>query len=173
MPSPVAHALAGLTTAFLVDSVGRRPSLIWPVLAGSVVLAVAPDLDLLTASHRTHSHSIGAVAIVGVLCWIVVRARSVRTISAVALTAAYASHLPLDWLSKDTRAPSGITALWPFTSRYYQSPWFVFGETSRRYWLPEEFIMNNLKEGMWEFAVMAPLLLLAWAFWSKRSLTID
>ena len=172
MPSPVAHALGGLATAFLVDSTARRPALTLPILIGSAALAVAPDLDLLAGSHRTYTHSAGAVAIVGALCWLVLRSRSSGAVVA-ALTAAYASHLPLDWLSKDTRAPVGLTALWPFTARYYQSSWTIFGETSRRYWLPDEFIIGNLKEATWEFAVMAPLLLAAWTLWSRRTLTVD
>jgi membrane-bound metal-dependent hydrolase YbcI (DUF457 family) len=171
MPSPAAHVLGGLATAFIVDTAARRPCLTMPILIGSAALAVAPDLDLLTTSHRTYSHSVGAVAIVGVVSWLVLRVRSRRGAGAAALTAAYASHLLLDWLSKDTRSPSGITALWPFTARYYQSPWSVFGEISRRYWLPHEFIVRNLEEAAWECAVMAPLLLVAWAVWGKRTLT--
>lgn len=170
MPSPVAHALGGLATAFIVDTVAPRPRLTMPILIGSAALAVAPDLDLLTTSHRTYSHSIGAVAIVAVVSWVVLRARSVRGTAAAVLAAAYASHVLLDWLSKDTRAPSGITALWPLSANYYQSPWYIFGEISRRYWLPHEFIVRNLQEAVWEFLVMAPLLFLAWTLWSKGTL---
>ena len=170
MPSPVAHAVGGLAAAFFVDSVPRRQTLTVPILVGSVALAVAPDLDLLTGSHRAHTHSIGAVAIVGGICWLILRRRSRNTAAASALIASYASHLLLDWLSKDTRTPSGIPALWPFTGQYYQSPWTVFGETSRRYWLPEEFILGNLRALGWELAVLLPLLIVAWAHWSGRTL---
>jgi inner membrane protein len=170
MPTPFAHALGGLATAFIVDSIPRRPSLTASILIGSVALAVAPDLDLLTGSHRTHTHSIGAVAIAGVVCWLVLRSRSRSAAASAALTAAYASHLLLDWLSKDTRAPSGIPALWPFTAQYYQSPWTVFSETSRRYWLPEEFLLGNLRALSWEVAVLLPLLVVAWVRWSGRTL---
>jgi inner membrane protein len=170
MPSPVAHALGGLAAAFIVDSVPRRPTLTVPILVGSVALAVAPDLDLLTGSHRTHTHSIGAVAIIGVICWVVLRSRSRSTAAAAALIAAYASHLLLDWLSKDTRPPSGIPALWPFTAQYYQSPLTVFGETSRRYWLPEEFVLGNLRSLGWDLTVLVPLLIVAWVHWSRSTL---
>lgn len=171
MPSPVAHVLGGLATAFVVDSLVRRPSLTVPVLIGSATMAVAPDFDLLAGTHRTYTHSIGGVAIVGVICWLVVRARSSRMTTAAVLTAAYASHLLLDWLSKDTREPSGLTALWPFTTKYYQSGWNVFPEISRRYWLLDEFIFSNLRAAAWELAVMTPLLFVAWVVWSKR--TVD
>ena len=170
MPSPVAHVLGGLATAFVVDSFVRRPSVTGSVLIASAMMAVAPDFDLLADTHRTYSHSVGGVAIVGVMCWLLVRARSSNVSIAAILTAAYASHLPLDWLSKDTREPSGLTALWPFTAEYYQSGWDVFPEISRRYWLLDEFIFSNLKAAAWELGVMTPVLFLAWVFWSKRTL---
>lgn len=170
MPSPVAHVLGGLAAAFVVDSFARRPSLTVPVLIGSATMAIAPDLDLLGPTHRTYSHSIGAVAVVGLLCWVLIRARAANTVIVAVLTAAYASHLPLDWLSKDTRDPSGLTMLWPLTSKFYQSPFDVFPEISRRYWLLDEFIVNNIKAAAWEFVVVAPWLFLAWVYWSKQTL---
>jgi len=170
MPSPVGHAIGGLVAAFVVDSFGRRPALRLPLLAASAALAVAPDLDILAGSHRTYSHSIGAVAIVGLVCWLALRRRSSGPTAAAAMTAAYASHLPLDWLSKDTSQPSGLTVLWPLTRKYYTSGWEVFGEISRRYWLPDEFILTNIKAAAWEFALMGPCLFLAWVYWSKKTL---
>ena len=68
MPSPVGHALGGLAAAFVVDSLTRRPILTLPLLAASAAMAVSPDLDILAGSHRTWSHSIGGVAIVGLIC---------------------------------------------------------------------------------------------------------
>jgi hypothetical protein len=173
MPSPIAHAIGGLAAAFLVDSIRRRPVLTPALLATSAFAAMAPDLDLLTGSHRTYTHSLGAVFVVGLLSCVVMAARSRlgNAMGAAAiLAAAYGSHLVLDWLSKDTREPSGLTALWPFSSEYHQSGWDVFPEISRRYWLLDEFIFSNLRAGVWEIAVMAPLLLIAWVWWSGRTL---
>ena len=141
------------------------------VLIASGTLAVAPDFDLLASTHRTYSHSIGAVAAVGFISWALIRARAANAAIAAIVTAAYASHLPLDWLSKDTRAPSGLMMLWPFSMTYYQSGWDVFSEISRRYWLPQEFILSNLKAATWEFSVMMPVVMVAWAWWSKRTLS--
>ncbi len=169
MPSPVGHALGGLAAAFVVDSLARRPRLTLPLLAVAAALAVAPDLDLLAGSHRTYSHSVGAVAIVGAVCWLFLRARHASSAGAALLTAAYASHLPLDWLSKDTSHPSGLTVLWPLSSAYYISGWDLFREISRRYWLPEEFILWNLQAVAWELMVLLPVVLMAWAVWSKRT----
>ena len=168
MPSPVGHALGGLAAAFVADSLVRRPALTLPLLAASAALAVAPDLDILAGSHRTYSHSIGAVAIVGIVSWLVLRARTAS--GAAALTAAYASHLALDWMSKDTSHPVGLTALWPFNTTYYRSGWDVFGEISRRYWLPEEFLVGNITAALLEVMIVVPFLFAAWTFWSGRTL---
>lgn len=169
MPSPVGHALGGLVAAFAVDAIARRPRLTLPLLGAAVALALSPDLDLIAGSHRTYTHSIGAVAIVAAACGVVLRVRAGTAAGTALLAAAYGSHLPLDWLSKDTRDPRGVTALWPFSDTYYHSPWAVFGETSRRYWLPDEFIFGNAKEAMLEVAVLLPLALMAWAWWSGRT----
>ena len=170
MPSPVGHALGGLTAAFVLNACARRPSLTPPLLAAAALIAVVPDLDLLAGSHRTYSHSLGAVAIVFVVCWLALRLRDSSLAAATALTAAYASHIALDWLSKDTSHPAGLTALWPFTATYYQSGLNLFGEISRRYWLPEEFIFGNLRAAGWEILLVGPCLLAAWVYWSKKTL---
>jgi inner membrane protein len=173
MPSPVGHALGGLIAAFAVNALARRPGLTLSLLAAAGAISVAPDLDLLVGSHRTYSHSVGGVVLVFVMCWLLLGARVSRLAAAAALTAAYASHIALDWMSKDTSAPSGLTALWPFTVKHYKSGWDLFGEISRRYWLPEEFVLGNIKAAAWELVLVGPWLLLAWAVWSKRTLTTN
>jgi membrane-bound metal-dependent hydrolase YbcI (DUF457 family) len=170
MPSPVGHALGGLIAAFVVNAWAWRPRLTLPLLAAAAAISVAPDVDLLVGSHRTYSHSVGGVAIVFVMSWLLLRTRVSRLAATAVLTAAYASHIALDWMSKDTSQPSGLTALWPFTTKNYKSGWDLFGEISRRYWLPEEFILGNLRAASWELAVLTPLLVVAWAHWSRTTL---
>lgn len=170
MPSPVGHALGGLAAAFIINAYARRPGLTVGLLSSAAVMALAPDLDILAGSHRTYTHSVGGVAVVGLASWMILRARSTGSAGAAAITAAYGSHLALDWLSKDTSLPSGLTLLWPLTSRYYKSGLDLFWEISRRYWLPGEFILGNMKAALWECALVGPLLLVAWSVWSKRTL---
>ena len=172
MPSPAAHALAGLAAAFLVDSVRRRPVLTPALLIASAAAAMSPDLDLLAGSHRTYTHSVGAIAIVGIASWGIIAARRMSGAlrSAIIVMAAYGTHLLLDWMGKDTSRPPGFTALWPFSPRYYVSGLDLFAEISRRYWLPREFILWNLQALAWELMLLLPLALVAWAVWSKRTL---
>ena len=171
MPTPIGHAIGGLAAALLTNSAARRPHLSPRLLLVSAAVAVAPDLDLLSGSHRIYTHSIGAVALVGLLSWLVLRRRVPNALSAaVAIAAAHGSHVLLDWLGKDTASPAGLTVLWPFSSRFYVSGCDLFGEVSRRYWRPGEFIVGNLGAVAWEVLVLLPLLMLAWTVWSGRTL---
>jgi LexA-binding, inner membrane-associated putative hydrolase len=171
MPTPFGHAIGGLAAAFLINSTARRPRLTMPILVASAALAVAPDLDILVGTHRAHTHSVGAIAAVGAVAWLALRGRVADAWPwAAVLTAAYGSHALLDLLGRDTRIPRGLTVLWPFSDTYYMSRVSIFSEVSRRYWLPGEFIFSNLRGLAWELAVLVPVLLVAWAFWSRRTL---
>jgi len=165
------HALGGLAAAFIADSAVRRPQLSPALLVAAAAIAVAPDLDLLIGLHRAYTHSLGAVLVVGVTSWLVLRGRVPYPMPAAAmLMTAYGSHLMLDWMGKDTSSPPGLTIMWPFSATYYASGWNLFGEVSRRYWLPEEFVLGNLLALSWELALLSPLIVVAWALWSKRTL---
>ena len=171
MPTPIGHALGGLAAAFLADSAARRQQFTPALLVASVAVAVAPDFDLLVGAHRTYTHSLGATLIVGIASWLVLRGRVRHAMRAsTILMAAHGSHVLLDWMGKDTSVPPGLAILWPLSSAYYISGWDLFGEISRRYWLPEEFILGNLQALAWELMVLVPVVLLAWVFWSKRTL---
>ena len=161
MPTPVGHALAGLTTAWLCHSrrVAEGP------LIACVVAAVAPDVDILFHSHRMYAHSIGAVLIVGLVAWLVVRNWG----AAFTIAAAYGTHVLLDWLARDSAPPLGLMALWPFSTRFYLSGADLFLEVSRRYWKPDEFIWGNLKSVAWEVLLLAPVATLAWTLQRRRS----
>src|SRR5687767_11985209 len=97
MPTPMGHALGGLAAAFLADSAAGRHQLTPALLLASAAAAVAPDLDLLTGSHRTYTHSLAAVVIILALSWLALRRRLRHPFRVAAiLAAAYASHLVLD-----------------------------------------------------------------------------
>src|SRR5439155_9372598 len=126
MPSPIGHALAGVLTAWIVDVIpGQRawrapaPTALWLDRAGDgltiacAALAAAPDIDLLFAGHRTVTHSLGAVMLVGVVVGLMA-ARSGRPALRIALmfAAAFASHFLLYWLAYDQTFPQGLHAVW-------------------------------------------------------------
>jgi inner membrane protein len=119
---------------------------------------MAPDLDLLVGAHSGPTHGVGAALSVGVLAWGVLRGRGARGSGryAIAIAAAYASHILLDWLGRDTSAPIGIMALWPFSRGYYESSAHVFMAISRRYWLPA-FWTANLIALARELIILVPI----------------
>ena len=88
-----------------------------------VALGAAADLDLLFAGHRTVTHSLGAVVLVGAFA-AALAAYAGRPVMRVAsmCAAAYATHLFADWLAIDVSQPRGIQALWPFSRE-----WFISG----------------------------------------------
>ena len=170
MPSPIGHALAGVAVGWLLkgdrpryQDTGACPSLRW--LALCALVAMAPDLDILWGTHRTWTHSLGATAAVAALAAIIARARRLPAATfALAIGVAFGSHLLLDWLGRDSRPPRGVMLFWPLSTTYYVSGWDVFTEISRRYWLPEQFIVGNLKSIARELLILGPVAFLAWRF---------
>ena len=182
MPSPIGHALAGLATAWAADLVPGDRSRIPPATASlyvragdgltiaGVALAMAPDLDLLMAGHRTLTHSVGATFFVALFA-AAMAANARRPVLRVALTcaAAYASHLLLDWLGADTSRPYGLRALWPFSDAYYISGLDIFRQTARTYITTPSVIEQNLLAVAQEIAILAPI---AAALWLVRVKTL-
>lgn len=169
MPTPVGHAIGGLAAALLTNSATRRAGLPPVVFAAAAAAAILPDFDILAGSHRTYTHSIGAVPIVWAIAWICLLRAPHKAAAATAVAAGYASHPMLDWLGKDTSSPPGLMVLWPFSSRFYMSGLDLFDEVSRRYWLLNEFILGNMRAVGWEVLMLLPVALAAWIYWSGRT----
>jgi membrane-bound metal-dependent hydrolase YbcI (DUF457 family) len=176
MPSPIGHTLAGVLTAWIVDVIpGQRtwrapaPAASWLDRAGDgltilcAALAAAPDIDLLFAGHRTVTHSIGAVMLVGVVVGLMA-ARSGRPALRVALmcAAAYASHLLLDWMAVDQTVPRGLQAFWPLSHRWYISDWNLFRATERRRIFTGTVMQLNGATIAHELAILLPCVAVAW-----------
>jgi len=176
MPSPIGHALAGITAAWTADLVpGDRAwrtgpaSASWYKRAGNGltlacgVLGAAPDLDLLFDAHRTVTHSVAAVAFVALVA-AAMAARADRPVTRVAAmcAAAYATHLLLDWLGMDTYPPRGIQALWPFSHNWHISDTDLFRETARQRVFSAPSIIKNLQAIVQELAILGPVAVAVW-----------
>jgi hypothetical protein len=118
---------------------------------------------------------VGAVVIVAVAVWLLAKvnprfsAAQGAVFTAAAISAAYATHIALDWLGKDTAPPFGLTALWPFSSAFYISGADLFMEISRRYWKSDEFIVGNIRAGAWELLVVGPIAAVAYYVARKKA----
>ena len=180
MPSPFGHSLAGLAVAWAADLLpGERAwraapaTASWYRRAGNgltaacAILAMAPDLDLAFTRHRTYTHSLGAVVVVGFFAALI--AAKARTRIALMCAAAYASHLLLDWLGVDLYPPLGLQALWPFDSGWYISGLDWFRQTRREQLFTGPVIAQNLLAIAQEMAILAPI---AAALWLVRVKTL-
>jgi membrane-bound metal-dependent hydrolase YbcI (DUF457 family) len=173
MPSPVGHIIAGVATGWVTQA---WPGASRPKRAASgalpfvcAVLALAPDADLLVlASHRTVTHSVGAVMAAGLAAAAIARWRRWPVAASVAVTVvALGSHLALDLLGRDSSDPVGITALWPFSPSYFSSGLDLFMDVSRRYWLFDEIVVHNANAAARELALIGPFAAAAW-IWRRR-----
>jgi len=145
-------------------------------------LAAAPDLDLFFhIRHRAVTHSLGAVILIFIVAtavtgWVtgmsrptlpgpgLERERPALPILRIGLmcTAAYGSHLFLDWLAVDTTFPYGLQALWPFSDGWYISGLDLFPATERRDILSLAAFRTNLIAVSREAAILLPVLGLLW-----------
>jgi membrane-bound metal-dependent hydrolase YbcI (DUF457 family) len=130
-----AHATAGyLVYEAVRPSERHRPAL----LAASVLLANAPDLDFVPGwllghpgmFHRGLTHTLGAVVAVAVLGGLLWRRGELATarITALWAAAAYGSHLLVDYLTTCARPPHGGRFLWPLSDAYWIAPVTPLGE---------------------------------------------
>lgn len=127
------------------------------------VLPLLPDLDILVGIHRGPAHSLGAALLVGGLAGAVAVGRRLPVTTVAAMCSlAYASHVLLDWLGRDRSSPSGLMALWPWSSAFYKSGLDLFLDVERRYWLVNAFVFDNLRAVAWELLLLLPVAALAW-----------
>ncbi len=168
MPSPLGHALAGLTVSWVADS--KPPSTgshvrdaLNPLALWCTALAVLPDADLLVDWHRVGTHSVTATALIFIVAMVVtgkVTRRPVWRI-ATALAAAHGTHLLLDWLAIDSNPPSGIQLFWPLDHRFYVSGFNIFPGTQRAILIPGA-MMLNARSAMVELLLLGPFAIGAW-----------
>jgi membrane-bound metal-dependent hydrolase YbcI (DUF457 family) len=178
MPTPIGHALSGLTVAWVVDtmpcarSTGSRThaaAFSRALALATVFAAVIPDADLLIGSHRGWTHSIGAALIAGAIAALWAGRQSLPVMAtAFAVALSCATHAWLDWLGTDGSMPRGVMILWPFDSSHYFSPVAIFPRVERRYWLGWEFIRAGVVAVAFEIAVLGACAGAAWTYRARR-----
>lgn len=102
-------------------------------VVGFALLGALADIDFLFGVHSAYTHSLGAILVVTAAGSLQARGRG--PLFALALAAAYGSHVLLDWLGSDSVAPIGVMALWPLTSDFFLSDRRWFMSVCREYWL--------------------------------------
>jgi membrane-bound metal-dependent hydrolase YbcI (DUF457 family) len=167
MPSPLGHGLAG-AVVHVVTARGGPELRDRTRIAAIVGAALAPDVDLSFflldgRNHHNHeTHSIGAAALVFGLAWLLGRTRRWPRAGPLALAvgAAWLSHVALDYLNVDTTPPIGIMALWPLDDGFHKCPWPIFLDIGRT--LSWATVWHDTLAAAWEAAVLTPLLFWVW-----------
>jgi len=185
MSSPVGHSIAGwaVQRAFGKDT-GQSGRTLGALLL-FIVGANAPDLDfipglLLGDPNRFHhgiSHSLGFMLLLACVAgglggWRLVGSFS-RFIGV--FCALYGSHLILDYLTADGRAPFGIPIFWPLSQQSFGVAWPIFSGIRHEVpgadvgaFLRSSFSLYNAGQALVEICVLAPLALAAG--WTRRRL---
>jgi membrane-bound metal-dependent hydrolase YbcI (DUF457 family) len=166
MPSPLGHALAGLTVHVLTASDSREAAS-RPRAALIVGAALSPDLDLLGRfldgqNHHQHElHSLGFALMAGILAMPIARAWGLRAFpTGLAVFLGWSSHVLLDYLAVDTSPPIGLMALWPWSSGYYHFPHPLFLDIGRT--LELGTVVHDVWAVLREILILTPVLVLAW-----------
>jgi len=174
--SPVGHGLTGLAGGLLLPASSMRERL--ALIALFVISTNAADFDFIpgfiindfNAFHRGPTHSFGFAIVWGALVWLIVRRFSKRPLLiAVACALFYASHVVLDYLGSDTRAPFGVPLFWPLSGEHYVHASPIFGGI--KHGVPGDslptviaqiFSPHNFKALGLEVIVTLPIVVICW-----------
>jgi hypothetical protein len=165
MPSPLGHAIGAVAVGWAVANIPRGRTQQVRQVAVLAALGMAPDLDLLIGRHRAEMHSIGAALIMATVAlwgrWPIGASGARLWLAA---CAAWGSHVLLDALGADSSPPGGLMAFWPVSTEFYQAPWDVFANISRRWWTPQ-FYLHNAIAVLREVVILAPVAALV--YWRR------
>lgn len=168
VPTPLGHALAGLTIAWTSEAARRvsiSPRTRTALIVAGAGFAIAPDLDLVYPPiHRMMSHSITAL-ILATACAAIVAHRTNQDrpwLLTAVCGLAYASHLALDFVGGDTKEPAGMLLLWPFSDSWFSSSSPVFMPAVLRGFLKPRVLLWNTLSVLRELAILSPFAVGAW-----------
>ena len=177
MCTPLAHGLAGYTVLVLGE-----PRLATPfrnnlrAMGAGFVFGSMADADFLVAyytkipalQHHFFTHSIAFTLAIGVVTYLLLRALINTGVfrTALLLTAAYGTHLLLDYFTHDGSPPIGIPLFWPFTDRHFVAPMEFFLSIHRGS-MQALFGSHNFIALFREMLILGPLAVLAYR-WASR-----
>jgi membrane-bound metal-dependent hydrolase YbcI (DUF457 family) len=172
MCTPFAHALAGYSVLVLGEprlSATLRSNL--HALGAGFVFGSMADADFLVAyytkvpelQHHFFTHSIFFTLVIGVATYLFLRIFLQEKVlrSALILTAAYGSHLILDYFTHDGSPPIGIPLFWPFTDLHFVAAVDIFLSIHRGS-MQALFGAHNFTALFREALILGPVALLAY-----------
>jgi membrane-bound metal-dependent hydrolase YbcI (DUF457 family) len=169
MPSPIAHAAAGLIVALAGEKTVAARRVPWVFVLACMVLAAAPDLDWLRPGfHRGPTHSIGFAVLATLVAAAVTKPATGKVNWRIALMCglAYATHILMDWLGEDPTVRPGVAALWPFSDKLFMSGWGLFRSTQGDNPFGPTQFPHNVRTLIQETLILGPILL--WLLWRRK-----
>lgn len=168
MPTPVGHVLAGLALQSCASKHDWANN--WRIGLVSLFAVLAPDLDFLPGFfagnpnkyHHQFTHSFAFAFGAGfLLAWFMASQNRLRLKLGFYFFILICTHLGLDFVTKDTRAPFGEMLFWPLTTSYYISPFVIFSDVHRAStsgeFLPSLLNSHNLMTIFYELIILTPI----------------
>ena len=166
MPTPVGHVFGALV---LSTSQKKRLDTLSIVLV--LFFALLPDIDFLfgfpignpNRYHHLFTHSFTFVVAAGMLGGYIYGKLGQKSVlySSALFVSAGITHVILDTLALDQRAPYGCCLFWPFSNQFIISPVVIFSDVSRasdsQTFFSSLINIHNLKTVLLEVVILAPL----------------
>ena len=147
------------------------PDDFWKILCFFIVLGLVPDIDFLPGLligsinkyHHGVTHSIGFAFVFSIIFgyFYYLWKKDNNPLSYLAIFLVWFGHAILDFVSIDTSIPYGMPVLWPFSDKYFISPWVVFSDVDRGSF-SRMFGGHNQRTFLVEVLIMGPVVWLAW-----------
>jgi membrane-bound metal-dependent hydrolase YbcI (DUF457 family) len=170
MPTPIGHGLAG-ALVYAISTKGKDLLKSWRWLLVCVFFAALPDVDFLPALfgkldlanrlHRHVTHTLLFAILVSAGAFAVLKAlrRQWAGRHSLILFFCLLSHMLLDLMGQDTRAPIGIPLLWPLVGKGMSIPVQPFLDLHKDTYA-EMFDLHNLGVMAYEVLLFGSILLI-------------
>lgn len=171
MPTPVGHSLMG----YILYTERKKANwkLNWKDLLVFLLVANLPDIDYLPGFlagnpnqfHQKMTHSLGFAIIVGIILGLIYHLKEKKNFFKyfIIFATIYSSHLFLDFIGKDTRAPYGEQLFWPISNIHVLSPIAIFSDVHKAsasdIFFQSLCSWHNLWSVMIEVLILLPVLL--------------
>jgi membrane-bound metal-dependent hydrolase YbcI (DUF457 family) len=174
MCTPIGHGLA----AWALTAKGSRSMRLRPIfwLPAMWALSVLPDFDFIPGLLKGHpniyhhgwTHSIVfCFVMAGLAAAVLALAKAENAVKLGGLVfLALISHIVLDCFSRDQAPPYGLQVLWPFSRKYFLSPFTPFLDVNKGIdngtFLLRLFTLHNVKTVFVEILILGPIPLWVW-----------
>jgi len=163
VPTSVGHSLLGYIL-YLIFRKNYKLIKNWKAILFYLFIANAPDLDFIPGmcighANRFHhgiTHTLGFSIFFALILCLVPKFRKKKNFIIFFLLCF--THVIVDFLGADTRYPFGVMLFWPFTKKYFISPYSIFLGIHKTT-LRSLFDLHNFKAIALEVSIFLPIII--------------